>query len=353
MSRQPKNYVRNFLPDGLPFLPDYATALNCYNDIKPFSKGRNVGLRPLGRNRAYNRLLIEQSEIDRSIMIKHYQTYIATYYPDGGFRFNDGGRDSLSTCQALQEVVGRDHFTRSKGKIYYCDRNGHFFHVNGGLRVNPDGLVENPKTDKVYKINRERFKALKLKFKTFTDYAKQVVTLTKGGTECGHYLSQAGGKNTITEKIWMRNGDWALRVDTWGLNLYSVTQSKLRKDFFDNVENAMISDETERVEKMYPLVQCLSFCSAQEVSKRHLPQTDDYEYTWQTTASRVDKMFNELLKYRYPVLCFDLVDAEYGKIDHNVNSKYINKDYNEYEFDPTQPFGFMRRQDDLTSDCLS
>lgn len=319
------SFVRRYLPDDLPHLTHYTAAASWHDAVKPFAKGKNVGEKPLGNNRRYARFQIDKTE-NESVVITHYNTNIITYHADNSIELNSSHMDSISTCQALQELLGEDKFTRKKGKIYFKDKNGHFFRIAEGLRVGADGVAVNPKSEQVYELNRARFKDLKAKFKVFTDYTKQIVTLTQGGREKDTYL--AGAIRTDGDmRVYGRYGDWALRTDAYGMRYYGKAQRDVRNQFFVHVERVMgIEDEAERTEAMYPIAQYLSFCSSTDWNLNRLATDlarESFDYVWKTDTKRIDKFFGDLLKYQYPVMCFDLVDAEYGKINHNPNKKFI------------------------------
>lgn len=313
-------FVRSYLPDDLPHIPNYASALAWYESVKPFARGGKVGQKPLGKNRRYNRFTIEKGG-DGQIMVKHYNTYIVTYLPDNSFYFKAGPLDSISTCQAMQELIDETYFTRKKGKIYFQDRNGHFFRVAYGLRVGADSVAQNPPTEQVYVLNRARFKDLRAKYKRFTDYTKQIVSLTHGGRESEAYLAGALRLDGDA-RLGGRYGDWALRTDAYA-------QQKVRQKFFEIIEETMqIEDEGARAEAMYPIAQFLSFSAATDWNTQRMMHdiqgpSPSFTYVWSTNTKRVDKFFGDLLKYQYPVMCFDLVDAPVGKVTHNPNKKFI------------------------------
>ena len=113
-------YVRRFLADDLPRLANYREAQLWCQAVKPFSKGRSVGKKPLGRNRKYDRLTIRQVFADSinepTYIVKHYDTDILKYKADGSLYIHSGDYDSISTVQALQELLGPTNFVRRRLK---------------------------------------------------------------------------------------------------------------------------------------------------------------------------------------------------------------------------------------------
>ena len=334
--RQHLAYIRNQLPDRLPQLPEYQSALAYCNAVKPFARGNNIGDKPLGANRKYSRFQIRVDAERDDVVVKHYSTDILTYLNDGSLLIDSGHNDTISTCQALQELLGSSYFVRKKGKVYYKDRNGHFFRTSGGLRINADKTVsETQPPEKYYKLNLKRFRDLKAKYKFFLNYAKQMNTLTQGGCEKETTLmSMMLGPNG--ESSWQtRPSTWAVRTDAYALRWYGQNQPDLRRRFLEMVEQTRwVAGVEKQYEAMYPLAQYLSFCSAVDwnISKKrvvgaigqiHDPDTMKYEYTWTTTNKRLENFFGEILKHQFPLECFDLVEAERGKITHDANRKYI------------------------------
>lgn len=326
-------YVRNILPDDLPWLPNYGRAQAHFNSVTPFARGNNIGDKPLGKNRKYSRFKIEKGEGD-CIRIKHYSTYILTYFADDSLLIDSGHSDTISTCQALQELLGAESFARRKGKVYYKDKNNHFFRTGGGLRVGADDLVsENTPTEKVYKLNRKRFNQVKAKYSFFLNYAKQINTLAQGGRELeSTFENLMVGVRGDTRGYANRPTSWAIRTDMVLLRWYSQGQPDLRRRFIELIEKARwVAGEEKQYEAMYPLAQYASFCSAIDwnIQKRLVKtsnpeqEADQFEYTWETTNKRIDKFFGEVLKWQFPLECFDLVEAERGKITHDANRKYI------------------------------
>ena len=129
-----------------------------------------------------------------------------------------------------------------------------------------------------------------------------------------------------------RPTSWAIRTDMVLLRWYSQGQPDLRRRFLELIEKARwVAGEEKQYEAMYPLAQYASLCSAIDwrISKRLVKtsnpeqEADQFEYTWETTNKRIDKFFGEVLKWQFPLECFDLVEAERGKITHDANRKYI------------------------------
>jgi hypothetical protein len=318
------SYVRNYMPDALPFLPTYGEASLWFDAVKPFSKGRKKGEKPLGRNRRYDRVVIERNDTlpTKPVLITHYNTIIAKYHNDGTMQFQTGGYDSVSTTQILQEVLGQEKFTRQRCKAYFKDTNGKCYRITNGLTVNADSVVDtsNLKPESVRVVNRDKFKAIKAGYKPFMDYAKQVNALTKGGIAWASDLCVKG-----EHVYYARSSDQILTTDTNRIGWRKDDQIELRIKFFEKVRLAMLQQtEAERMEAMYPLVEFLSFSAAVSCAVAASRGTDDErQYKWETDNKRLQSFFNELLKFHHAHDVFEDTEVPLGTIRHDSNAKYF------------------------------
>jgi len=324
------NSAYTFMADNIPRLATYQEALIHHNAVKPFSKGASEGMKPLGLNRRYDRTQIRmgdyapetsESRDDRPIIIKHYHTDIAIYHSHGGFTFSMGGYDSISTVQILQELLGVEKFAKRNGKAYYFDGMGHAYRIGMKLYVSSCGTVstEDMQHETRHTINKEGFKAVKDRFKIFTDYAKMVTSLTLGGKGLGIELCRNGYK---ADHYQPRSAKYILTTDTTRMNWNKKEQAYIRNEFFDQVNNAMkIADEGKRMEVMLPLVEFLSFSASTDYDQRQLPD-GDVEYVWKMDNKRLSNFFNELLKFHYQKEVLKLEEVPIGTIQHDSNKKY-------------------------------
>jgi hypothetical protein len=320
------NHSFCFMADNIPSLLTYREAHIHHDAVKPFSKGASQGKRPLGLNRRYDRTQIRlgnriDGTLEHPIIVSHFNTDIVTYYPSGAFTFNTGGYDSMSTTQIMQELLGIERFGRRKGKAYYFDGMGHAYRITHDLRVNADGHVN---TDSAYMearhaINKEGFKGIKAKYKVFTDYAKMVTSLTLGGKGNGLDLCRGSYE---PDQYQVRSGRYILSIDSVRMHWHSKEQAYLRKQFFDEVQEALeIADESVRMEKMLPLVEFLSFSASTSYDQRTLPNKD-IEFIWRVDNKRLNYFFNELLKFHHSKELFTKEQVPLGTIAHDTNYKY-------------------------------
>ena len=179
MSYRDIGYVRPSMPDDIPRLTNYREAQLWFSAVKPFSKGRKVGEKPLGRNRRYDRVMISREAESDAIVITHYTTPILKYYENGAMDIKTGGYDSISTVQILQELLGQQKFLRRRTKAYYVDTttgSQQFYRFSDGLSLNADSTVNlaTTTTEYYHLLNKLKFKEIKAQYADFMAYAVSV-----------------------------------------------------------------------------------------------------------------------------------------------------------------------------------
>jgi hypothetical protein len=326
------NYVRARLADRLPSLEFYREAKLWHDAVKPFSKGRKVGQKPLGQNRKYDRFTI-RAEYDyksdtptkQNLIVKHYDTDILKYNADGSF-FIKTDYDSISTVQGLQELLGADKFVRRKLKAYYKDRNGHFFRIKGGLKVNADGVADTTdfKPEIVHEIDRPAFKKLRNDYKEFMEYVYFTNNLTQGGEAYSSTLKLESVESGNQPNFFRKNAGVALSIDTVQMKWHRNPQLVVREAFFAELEDAMRLEGEDKYTKYHHLATFLSFSAATTYNGTTWNSTgNDRYYKWQVDNKRLRQFFDGLLKFRFPMLVFKEVEAEVGVIRHDTNAKYF------------------------------
>lgn len=325
-------YVRKYLADDLPRLHNYREAQLWHDAVKPFGKGRSVGMKPLGRNRRYDRFTIravnadyESNGIAKSYVIKHYATDVLRYNPDGSLTINSGGYDSISTTQSLQELLGVGSFVRRKMKTYYRDNNGKYYRIKDGLKVNADNTADTStlKPEKVHELDRPMFKQIRERYKDFMEYALLTNNLTQGGEAMASTLT------LITPTIeahgfYRRSAQVALVIDTTQIRWYRTGQLDVREVFFSEVERAMQLEGEDKYKAYHRLATFLSFSAATNFTGTSWQQDGtDRLYKWEVDNKRLKHFFDGLLKFRFPTLLFKEVEVPLGTIRHDTNKKYF------------------------------
>lgn len=329
------NFIRAHLADRLPRLTNYREAQLWYDAVKPFSKGASAGKKPVGRNRRYDRFIIraeatQDNYVRKDYIIKHYVTDILRYNADGSLQFNSGGMDSISTTQALQELLGADKFVRRKGKVYYKDGNGHFFRINDKLTVLSDGRVDTStlKTEIVNELDRVAFKKLRKEYAEFMEYALLMNNLTQGGEALSTFLQLEGvdaNASSQSHGFYRKNAQVALSIDTTQIRWYRNPQFNVREVFFAELEAAInLEKQEDRYNKYHHLATFMSFSASNNFSGTSWGDSDtERMYKWHVDNRRLRQFFDGLLKFRFPALVFKEVEVPLGTIRHNTNIKYF------------------------------
>lgn len=326
------NYVRQHLADRLPQLTNYREAQLWHDAVKPFSKGRSAGDKPVGRNRKYDRFKI-RGEYDytsnstrKNYIIKHYNTDILRYNADGSIYIKTD-YDSISTVQGLQELLGVDKFVRRKCKAYYKDKDGKFYRIKGGLKVNADNTADESTITRetVHEIDRPAFKQVRDRYADFMEYVYFTNNLTQGGEGLAKSLALEGVENgNQPHDFYRRNASVALSIDTVQMRWYRNPQFAVRDAFFQQVEDAMKLEGEGKYSAYHKLAMFLSFSASNNFTDTTWAKAgDDKHYKWQVDNHRLRQFFDGLLKFRFPTLVFKEVEVPLGVIRHDTNIKYF------------------------------
>jgi len=318
-------YVRAHLADRLPNLTNYREAQLWHDAVKPFSKGRSKGDKPVGRNRKYDRFLIRKENIaPAAITIKHYKTDILRYNEDGSIYIKTD-YDSICTVQGLQEILGVEKFVRRKCKAYYKDKNGKYFRIKGGLRINADNTADESTATRetVHEIDRPAFKQVREHYADFMEYVYFTNNLTQGGEALASTLQLEGVENgKQPHDFYRKNAGVALSIDTVQIRWYRNPQFAVREAFFQQVEEAMKLEGEDKYKAYHHLATFLSWSAATNFLNTTVTPTDR-SYKWEVDNHRLRQFFDGLLKFRFPALLLKEVEVPLGVIRHDSNIKYF------------------------------
>ena len=299
-------FARDYLPDQVPFIPSYAEALAYFHGSKPFTKGKYKGERPLGGNRRYSRLRIDM--VGDIVKVMHYKSEVVVYYPDGGLYLATGGWDSISTAQAMQEMLGVERVQRVRTSVYYV-RDGLYYLLGDGLRITPSGEPINPTTASVHQVRKPVMDALRKQYAPIMEYAKQVCTMnTRFAVPKDSVLHPHGftdiSLDVLKWQIRYPDNSYYTRANERGLERLN--------EFFHVLDNTLALPESQRLDAMYLVVQSLG------VMFGH----GGLDY-FHCHFARLKKGFEELLRFQYRTEIFEKVDAPIGKPVIDTNSKYV------------------------------
>ena len=304
------NYVRAYMGENLDSMPDYATALNIYNARKPYIKGKYKGERPLGKNRKHDRSRIELDK-EGNIVVKHWQTNIITYKPNGDIVLTCGGWSSISTAQIMQELLGVDKICRVNCKIYYR-HNNEFHYVSNGLLIEPDGSPLFSNNEYVHKPKLEVLKKYRKQYAFFSEYAKQVLTMSSDfrANTTNHSTPSFEGE-TLKE--------WYMAPLLNTSNRHDMkARERARDSLFGYLDSLSVKAEEDRLLPMYELLAPVTYMMG----------ANHYRYLtgvvqWQCNYAQFKRGFENLLKHQYGSEIFEQVLASKKSPVRDPNAKYI------------------------------
>jgi len=302
-------YARAYMGENLDFMPDYATALKIYNDRKPYIKGKYKGERPLGNNRRHDRSRIELDG-QGNVKVKHWQTNIIVYQPDGGIVLECGGWSSISTAQIMQELLGVGKICRVHCKIYYR-HDDKFHYVGTKLRVNPDGAPVYKNSEYVYTPKLDVLKKYRKKYAFFLEYAKQVLTMSdqfKVETDSDGRMLFEG--ETLKE--------WYMSPLTAGSIRYDdKARSRGRDALFGYLDYIADKAEEERLQTMYDMIAPITYMMGSYIYR------SQGALVWTCDNKRFKRGFEELIKHQFGSEIFKLTLASNNKPVRDPNAKYM------------------------------
>jgi hypothetical protein len=301
-------FARNHLPDQVPFLPSYAEALAYFHGTKPYTKGAFKDERPLGSNRKYNRLRI--SMVKDIVAIKHYKSDIVLYYPDGSLYLATGGWDSISTAQAMQEVLGVERVQRVRTSVYYV-HEGLYYLLGDGLNIDPGGKPLHPTTVSVHHVRKPVMDALRKQYAPLMVYAKQVCTMNTRFAVQEDSILQPSRFTDISLTVLRWENSYPSHSSANSNRITDRGNIKLR-EFFDVIDNTLALPEDQRLDAMYAIVQVLGAMFGY----------GGFQHS-HCSFPRLKKGFEELLRFRFSAEIFEKVDAPIGKPVIDTNSKYV------------------------------
>ena len=301
-------FARGYLPDQVPVLPSYAEALAYFHGTKPYTKGAFKDERPLGGNRKYNRLRI--SMVNGIVAIKHYKSDIVLYYPDGSLYLATGGWDSISTAQAMQEMLGVERIQRVRTSVYYV-HEGLYYLLGDGLNIDPGGKPLHPTTMSVHHVRKPVMDALRKQYAPLMVYAKQVCTMNTRFAVQEDSILQPSRFTDISLTVLRWENSYPNHSSAHSDRITNRGNIKLRA-FFDVIDNTLALPEDQRLDAMYATVQVLGAMFGY----------GGFQHS-HCSFPRLKKGFEELLRFRFSAEIFEKVDAPIGKPVIDTNSKYV------------------------------
>ncbi len=303
--------------DGFPSLPTYQAAVDHYNRVQPYKRGRNKGLRPLGSVRRYDR---SQIRMEGGVVIcRFYDTDVIKFMPDNSIVLSHGGYESPSTMDCMNWVL-RDRWAQAAGwrwmgpmtttrrKLYLRDIKDsdtvHRFEKTLTI-LHTDEIVGGAIESK-YVLNKQLMAQVRKYYNDskFLEYLKYFVQM-----------------NPRMHKEFLEV-EKALPVLQIGNSTYYFAKktAQRRDDFFFELNRAaLIEDEGDRLAAMMPLVEQLAVSAAEYKWDR---VADCYFYI--TDIKKAKEFFYELCRFQYSTVLFTSEQMPHGKVVTDDNIVYMN-----------------------------
>ena len=304
------HYARAIMPENLDSMPDYATALKIYDARKPYIKGKYKGKRPLGSNRKHCRSRIVMDD-NGNIRVKHWRTDIIMYDPDGGITLDTGGRSSISTAQIMQELLGLNKICRVNCKVYYR-HNNEFHYLGGGLYIKPDGYPQHENNEYVHKLKPEVLKKYRKQYAFFSDYAKQVLTMSSDfRANTTNHSTPDFESETLKEWYMAPLLNTSARHDI-------TARDRARDSLFGYLDSLSTKAEEDRLQAMYELLAPVTY----------MMDSDQYRsfsgsIQWSCNYTQFKRGFENLLKHHFASEIFEFKMASKKSPARDVNAKYM------------------------------
>ena len=297
---------------GLPALVDFADAKKHYENVVPI-RGRSQIVRPAGKNRRFSWYTIEKNmksvedgspvgKWTESYGIKVYGSDLVEFHADGNITLRTSKWQSPTTMSVLYySVMSFGTVFSERGKWYFENKSGKSYVFHDELPLHKkDGLYEpiNIKQEYRHKADRKAMNNISKRFKAFTDYATQMLSIEQNVTrlEMAEFIKGLDFKSpNIIPSRWQ--GD-------------KVTGENRAK-----VINAMDKfNSTGDLGLAYELACYMASCFG------------EWQYRANLTRCSPDMFkrgFKELLKYSFRDEVFVKEAQEVGVPFHDVNKKYF------------------------------
>lgn len=300
---------------GIPALSNYDEVQEHYKSVAHI-RGRTPDVRPLGRNRRYDHVTINQ--LDRSILsddeplgklvrtysYRLYQTDCVEWFPDGKINVKHGDWNSPTTMQLLTFSLAKfGHIDSVRGKWYFVNKQGRNFLIGKGITLVKEGdgyVAETVVVEKRYKANRKALNTLRKKYKSFIDYGKTALSLDPNVTrlevaEAGHGLSF---KNVQLTPSYNWHGKQDADIEN-------------RTKLFQALDKV---NESGDLTLMYELMTYVA-CNAGAYNYRNQGVV--------CSPQQFTKFFDDVLKYQYANDVFTAIDVAQDEMFHDENKKYF------------------------------
>jgi hypothetical protein len=293
--------------DQFPNLKGYNEAYQHWHLVKPYSKGRSKGHKPLGGNRRCDRSLIRQDGND--IVCSLYETDVIRYKPDNTVELRHAGWESVSTAEFIDYVLrGRFGLThrrgfpinRVRGKIYVVDANGANHRFDSAITIHPDNTVTGGGIEHKHMLLKPVMTRLRKHYADFVEYMT--------------FYAQSAGNNLDLSGKRVAYLPTAMSEMRWN----KIDIVRQRGNFFNTLNGILAHGGTSeaKLETFFELAQAIAY-------NAHDVMWEGYTRRNFVTPQGMREYFYELCRYEYCDSLFEPVVAEKGKVVIDRNENYL------------------------------
>jgi hypothetical protein len=315
--------------DDFPTLPTYQAAVEHHDSRKPYKRGKNKGMRPLGFVRRYDRsqIRMEGGGVNGAggvVVCRYYNSDIIKFNPDNSIVLNHDGFESPSTLECMNRILyqrfklpniwgghggrsGSQPISKIGGKFYLQDiKDPNIKHrFDKTLTITPDNEIIGGATERKYVLDQQLMGQVR---KYYAD---------SGFIEFVKYYVQMNPRVGKAEDILYAQLP-ALQLGN-STRYFANKAAQKRDDFFAALNDATkIQAEEDRLVAMMPLAEQIAMSAAVYSWDRNLNM---YQYI--NDFKKTKEFFYELCRYQYNEALFKQEVVQQGKVLVDDNSKYI------------------------------
>lgn len=313
--------------DDFPVLPTYQAAVEHHNSRKPYKRGKNKGLRPLGFVRRYDRsqIRMEGGGVEGAggvVVCRYYNSDIIKFNPDNSIVLDHCHFESPSTMECMNRILyqrfklpniwgrrGSQPISKIGGKFYLQDiKDPNIKHrFDKTLTITPDNEIIGGATERKYVLDQQLMGQVR---KYYAD---------SGFIEFVKYCVQMNPRLSVGTDRMSNDAERPLLQLGNSTRYFANKAAQRRDEFFLDLNIAVRTpDEGERLAAFLPLAEQLVMSAADYRWERVM---DCYVYI--TDFQKSKEFFYELCRYQYNEALFTQEVVQQGKVLVDDNSKYI------------------------------
>lgn len=306
------------LCDNLPLLTSYEDAKQYYFTIKPYVRGKNKGLRPLGKSRRHDRSLIElqnHGQPSERIVLSLYNHPVVVRHSDGSISLSTCGYETSTTAQFMSETTDNANLSgisirKRGGKIFVQDKHGHNHKLHERItHVSADGEVSGAEQTTSLVLDRAKFRSLVQPYADFIAYCKSIANVD---TEVDR-----GQLSDDVKDAAKTYGIAPLQL-TRDARRWSMDPDRTLHAFLAYVQEAASTQEPIKLERYYTAYKCLVHAMPTTWSKNEYGK-----FVVINNATKITKAFHDVIKHIHSKEIFNETPTKYGRLPNTSNKKYL------------------------------